>query len=146
MTMTHDCCLHQERRHANGYDILDKVAPQLIDASLQVKQFLLVREHPHLPAKCHRLRCNCGQSGTANAPPQPPHESYHQQDIHAYREQRGIHGMFGFTGGSQHGIHTEIHVRHHIAQKDDYHEFTGVWQRHVRGAKETQNGDQGISD
>ena len=48
--------------------------------------------------------------------------------------------MTRLSGGSQDRIHAKVHVRHHIAQQDDNHEFAGIGQRHVAGSEEAQNG------
>ena len=47
--------------------------------------------------------------------------------------------MLWLAGSAQHGVHTEIHVRHHIAQKYHLHELTGVGQCHIRGTEEQQD-------
>ena len=31
-------------------------------------------------------------------------------------------------------------MRHDVTQQDDYHEFASVWQGHVTGSEEAQNG------
>ena len=40
---------------------------------------------------------------------------------------------------TQHGIHTEVHVRHHITKQNHRHELTGVGQRRIRSTEEDQD-------
>ena len=40
---------------------------------------------------------------------------------------------------SEQGIHTEIHVAHHIAQQDDDHILMGIDERLVAGSEESQD-------
>ena len=46
-------------------------------------------------------------------------------------------GMAWLAGSTQHSIHTEIHVCHHITSQNDLHKLTGIRQRNIRGTEET---------
>ena len=50
--------------------------------------------------------------------------------------------MTRFAGSPQHGIHTEVHVGHHVTQQDDRHKLPGIGQRHLRSSKEKEDGVQ----
>ena len=104
-----------------------------------MKQFFLIREDPYLPTKCHRLRGYGCQRSPSDAPAEPPHEGYHQQDVHTHRKQRGIHGMARFACSSEHGIRTEVHVRHHVTQQDHNHKLPGIGQCGVRSTEESED-------
>ena len=132
--------LHQEGRDANGDDVLHQLRLQAIDASLQVKQSALVREQPHLPAEGERLRGDGGKGRSSNAPTEPPHKSKNQNDVHANGEECGIHRVAWFAYSPQHSVHAEVHVGDDITCQDHLHKLTGIRQRGVRGAKESQDG------
>ena len=104
-----------------------------------MKQFTLIAKYPHLPTKSKRLRQYRGQCSPSDAPTEPPHESHNQHYVTSYGEQRCIHGMARFSRCTQHGIHTKIHVGHHISQEDGLHELTGIRQSNIRRTEETKN-------
>ena len=104
-----------------------------------MEQLALVAEELELPHQRHQLRKDGGDGGTLYSPFENEDEESIQYHVHHHREDGGVHRLLGLARCSEQGIHTEIHVAHHIAQQDDDHILMGIDERLVAGSEESQD-------
>ena len=132
--------VHQERRDTYTQNQLHQTSLQTIDAPLEMEQLTFVGKELHLPRQRDALGDNSSQGSSPYAPTPPIDEDEVKNYVQAHRHDSSHHRLAWLTRCTQHGIHTEIHVRDDVAQQDDLHESTCIRECMVACTKEAKNG------